>query len=78
MGSHSLALLATVSGDSATDNIFPAIAEPIVLQFAGHGRRDSRNWFISFIWFTWFVRLVAFVWLADRKPKETKSTKQTK
>ena len=55
MGSHSLALLATVSGDSATDNIFPAIAEPIVLQFAGHGRRDSRNWFISFIWFTWSV-----------------------
>ena len=55
MGSHSLALLATVSGDSATGNIFPAIAEPIVFQFAGHGRRDSRNWFISFIWFIWSV-----------------------
>jgi hypothetical protein len=54
MGSHSLALLATVSGDSATGNIFPAIAEPIVFQFAGHGRRDSRNWFISFIWSVWF------------------------
>jgi hypothetical protein len=41
MAIHSLALLATVSGDSATDNIFPAIAEPIASQSAGRGRRDS-------------------------------------
>jgi len=40
------------------------------LQFAGRGRREKPNWFISFVW---FIEFVSSTGLSDRNIKETQN-----